>query len=223
MMSARFFRSAPERYRTVFYFIPFLTMHFLTYVLIPESGDIKGLVARGLAPFDDSLTVPSYKEHLHPEKIQVMALKFNMHPSDHDALATLMPAWSGHPGGVDEDGLFAWKDHNPDGHFDWYQIGGRFDGAIVGKPTEEEPHDAAPIASNVIEARALALATDLKERLPAAVVAPGGNWLERSTLIIEGWARFHTETKDDDAWLGEVKAVLEIYPYTRVVGVDLHQ
>ena len=200
----------------MFYFIPFLTMHFLTYVLIPESGDdIEGLVARSLAPFDESLTVPFYKEHLHPEEIQVMALKFNTHPSDHDALATLMPKWSrnllvastttGSSSGrtITRTGI---------------STGTRSAGASTARSSGSRPkrNRATRRRSRATSSRPghWRIATDLKDRLPSAVVAPGGNWLEQSTLIIEGWAKFHTETKDDDVWLREVKAVLEIYPDT---------
>src|SRR4051812_36847385 len=104
----------------MFYFIPILTMHYFTYVLIPPQGDIEGQVAITLAPFDEGLTVPAYKEHLHPEAIKTMSIRFDTDPSAHDALARRMPEWAGCPGGVDDDGLFAWKDHNPDGRFDWY-------------------------------------------------------------------------------------------------------
>jgi hypothetical protein len=65
--------------------------------------------------------------------------------------------------------------YNPDSKWDWYSIGGRWDGWINDKETSSES-----IADNTATTEhAIA-----REKIPHAIVTPDGEWLERGQL---GW------------------------------------
>jgi hypothetical protein len=198
-------------------------MHSSTFVMIPEHGDINDLVARALEPFSEDFQVPEYKRYLDPTEIVVMATHYKLKKTDSKKLATHMEDWCGCLGGVDERGLFAVSTLNPRARWDWYVIGGRWDGAVLGHLTRHDPYDETRAQQNVILSAALAGAPYLTEWLPHSVVTPEGSWHERETLVVEGWMKWRLETKDDAAWLREVRGVLETFPDHRVVGVDIHR
>lgn len=182
-------------------------MHYCVYVFIPKEGDIEELVAQTLAPFDEDRQVPPYKSYLSGGEIKAMAKHYRVKPSDLGALARHMEDWKGCIGGVEGKRLFAVTTWNPDGRFDWYEVGGRWNGRIRG---------------NVTRARNLLARPNLRELLPFAIVTPDGLWQERETLIVEDWMKFRVERKTDAVWLKQVRAALRRFPDHRVVCVDMH-
>ena len=182
-------------------------MHYCVFVLIPQDGDIDLKVATALAPFDDDLPAPPYKHHLHPSEIQAMARHYKLKKNDWKKLATQMEDWRGGLGGIDERGLFFVSTMNPQAHWDWYEIGGRWDGHIPG---------------NVLSVPALLKRRDLKSLLPAALVTPGGSWHQRETFVTDSWLHGRFESKSERDWLIEVRETLGSYPEHRVVCVDVH-
>ncbi len=84
-----------------------------------------------------------------------MAARHNSKPNEFAKLARLMPHWRGQPGGVDNRGLYSVSTFNPQGHWDWYEIGGRWDGIL---------------ANNVVEPQALLARPDLSAILPAVKI-----------------------------------------------------
>lgn len=198
-------------------------MHFRTFVMIPTHGDIDDLIARALAPFSEDFEVLEYKRYLDPTEIAAMASHYDVEPTDKNALALLMTDWKGSPGGFDANGVYALLNNNPDARFDWYVIGGRWDGAVLGRLTKHDPYDETRARHNVISTTALAGAPYLEDLLPHCVVTPDGSWHECETLVVEGWMNWRLETKDEDAWLREVRDLLARHPDHRVVGVDIHR
>ena len=197
-------------------------MHYFTFIMISEHGPVEALVARTLSPFDESLEIDPYQEHLSPREIRTMAERYEIDPSDLAALEGMMPRWNGRPGGVDEKGLFTWSTDNPDGKWDWYVIGGRWDGAIHGRPSGHDPYDENRAEFNVIAAGLLAEANYLPDQSPAFLVTPEGVWLAHEAIVVGAWPQFHVETKEDAVWLDEVRSTLAAYPEQRVVGIDIH-
>ena len=182
-------------------------MHYCVYVFIPKTGDHEELVARALEPYDEDRQVRPYKSYLDAGEIGAMAKHYGLKPADLGALARRMDDWKRCPGGVDGKRLFAVKTWNPDGKWDWYEIGGRWRGRLRG---------------NVASAQALLGRPNLQELLPFAVVTPDGRWHERETLIAGGWMKWRVERKTDSAWLKEVRTALRRYPNHRIVCVDAH-
>ncbi len=118
-----------------------------------------------------------------------------------------MEDWRSGVGGVDDRGLFAISTFNPNAKWDWYEIGGRWDGHLPG---------------NVLSAAALLNRSDLKSLLPAALVTPDGSWHQRETFVSEGWMHGRFERTSDRDWLTEVREALGSHPEHRVVCVDVH-
>jgi hypothetical protein len=182
-------------------------MHYSVYVFIPRAGDIDALVALALEPYCEDVVVPPYKAHLDAGEIQAMATYYGVKQADLNALALRMEKWKGIAGGVDDKGLFVMKTWNPEGKWDWYEVGGRWNGRLRG---------------NVLSARTLLKKPNLRRLLPACMVTPDGSWHESETFIAEGWTKWRVERKGGAAWLAEVRAALRHYPDHRVVCVDIH-
>jgi hypothetical protein len=192
-----------------FILLPLLEMHFCTYVIIGAKGNIETQVATALAPFDESLEVARYKVYLEEAEIKRMAGHYGLEMSDSPALIEKMPDWRGTQGGLDEIGLFSWATANPEGRWDWYEIGGRWSGPFGGR--------------NVVKVKTLFDIPNLKNHLPHCIVAPAGQWHEVETLIHGGCCTFGSVRKSDGQWLIELKQVLARYPDDRVVCVDIHR
>ena len=185
-------------------------MHYFTFVIIGRDAAPEPAVARALEPFDEDLEVEPYHDYLDAGDIQRMAEHYGIPPTDLAGLARKMRDWRGGEGGVDARGLYAITTYNPDGKFDWYEIGGGWDGYIPGS------------RHNVISARALHRSPRLRKCLPYYLVTPDGRWLETAS----GWRFGPPKTKADRRverrWLAQVRRVLKQYIDRKVVCVDIH-
>lgn len=193
-------------------------MHSCVYVIIgPDTNDIETAIAKALAPFDEELTVPPYKLHLSETAIRAMAEHYKLPETDFKQLAGRMQDWMCCPGGVDELGLFAIQTGNPIGKWDWYEIGGRWDGLITGRkrPTNDV------LRNNCIRAATLQRARDFAKRLPFAIVTPTGEWVEHSTFVTTFTGRYMRETPVTE-WSAHVRRILDAFPTFHVVCVDTH-
>ena len=191
-----------------FIFLNLLIMHYCTFVIIGPVGNIETQVAETLAPFDESLEVGPYEVYLEEAEIKRMAGHYGLDVNNFPALVEKMPDWRGTEGGVDEIGLFSEATANPDGKWDWYEIGGRWNRFFHGR--------------NVIKTRTLLKALNMKEPLPHNVVTPNGWWHEVETLKEMHSLEFKMVRKSKWLWLREVNEVLKEYPTHRVVCVDIH-
>ncbi len=193
-------------------------MHSCIYVLIDGDEQVaESLVANALDPFNEAHDVPPYKDHLSRSCTRYMAEHFKVPDTELQALAGKMPEWRGVPGGVDELGLFAICTSNPDGKWDWYEIGGRWDGFITGR---KQPNSDL-IQNNSIVASTLLKARDFAKRLPAGIVTPTGEWIERTSLVTtsNGW---YLREIPKRVWCNRVRRILAAFPRYRVVCVDAH-
>lgn len=182
-------------------------MHYLNYVMIDNTGNIEGQVARALFPFDEDLKVESYRRYLDPGEIEAMAQHYGLRPDETTELAARMHDWRREPGGVGDGGLFSLSEINPEGKWDWYEIGGRWNNLIPG---------------NVATAGDLARKLT-KKLLPHALVTLEGCWLECETLHVDGWAKFHVDRLTDRQWRAELRRQLRLNPNVMVVAVDCHR
>lgn len=189
---------------------PLFPMHYCTFVIIGQDGDPDTLVAQVLAPFDEAREVAPYRKYLESYEIARMAKHYKLDQHNLHALAERLADWVGWPGGVDRRGLFYTTTLNPDGRWDWYEIGGRWNGYMKGAKR------------NVIRTRALRKSPHLKHHLPCYVVTPGGAWLEHERFFPDGFCSGRIDRKPDDQWLREVTEALEQNPDCRVVCVDIH-
>ena len=98
--------------------------------------------------------------------------------------------------------------YNPDSKWDWYVIGGRWDGWINDKETSRES-----ISDNTATTE-WAIA---RNKIPHAIVTPDGEWLEHGQI---GW--FAALLTENENWDADAKAILARYPGHRFVIVDAH-
>jgi hypothetical protein len=98
--------------------------------------------------------------------------------------------------------------YNPDSKWDWYVIGGRWDGWINDKETNSET-----VADN-IASTADALR---RNKIPHAIITPDGQWHEHGQM---GW--WGTLITENDGWESEAKALLARYPDCNVLILDAH-
>jgi hypothetical protein len=108
--------------------------------------------------------------------------------------------------------------YNPDSKWDWYRIGGRWDGWITGNEQSSDHgfnfgarHETVANNSATTE---LALE---RNTIPHAIITPDGQWRERGHM--GWWAILITE---NDNWDSEAREILARYPGHRVVIVDAH-
>ena len=196
-------------------------MHSCVYVIIGKTGDIETLVATAMQPFNEDLAVDRYKLHLSASTVVAMARHYNLRETDRKSLAKKIRDWVGCPGGEDELGLFALCSHNPDGKFDWYEIGGRFNGCVLGKHRPRPFATSPSLDANLIAVSDLLRMRDFNKRLPVAVVTPHGEWIERSKFVenTTGWFLREQPLRD---WQRIVRRVLRTFVDHRVVCVDSH-
>lgn len=116
---------------------------------------------------------------------------------------------------------------NPDTRWDWWVIGGRWDGYLFGPKQQEASCDkeggfnfgdehhtpennCRPVA---------AIPIDDTHYVPFAILTPENEWVEQGEMGM--WANVSNE-KDFAQWHGIVKDVLAKYPEHLAVAVDCH-
>jgi hypothetical protein len=98
--------------------------------------------------------------------------------------------------------------YNRDSKWDWYVIGGRWDGWINDRETSNE---------SIEDNSALVQEAIARNRIPHAVITPDGDWHERGQM---GW--FATLLTENENWEQHVGAILAPYSGYRFVIVDAH-
>src|ERR1051325_6683534 len=104
-------------------------MHYCCFVI----GDDP---ERQLERFSDYFPVEPAKVYIDADALRRMAEYHRV--SSADDLPALLPyvrKWYGHSVtgegvGLDEGGIYWWDESNPGGKFDWFAVGGRFDGML---------------------------------------------------------------------------------------------
>ena len=107
---------------------------------------------------------------------------------------------------VDDEGNLYSK-YNPKSKWDWYEIGGRWDGALVSKDGQ-----------GVNECYAGKIDWE-KTDTPFAFITPDGEWHEKGKM---GWWAIVSDEKEKDAWKEEFRKAVEEYGDCYVISVDCH-
>jgi hypothetical protein len=185
-------------------------MHFCNFIIIGDRTDPESAVADALSPFDENWEVPPYRDYLDPSDIHDMAAHYGIPEGDLPKLAAKMRDWRGGQGGVDAKGLYALSTYNPEGRWDWYEIGGRWDGYIPGS------------RGNVVGVASLLRGQRLGKCLPYQITTPEGRWIERP---FNAWFEPKTTADRDrqERWHARVRKTLERYRDHKVVCVDTHR
>lgn len=98
--------------------------------------------------------------------------------------------------------------YNPASKWDWYVIGGRWDGWINDRKCSSECQSDNSASTEEVIAR---------KKIPHAILTPDGLWHERGRM--GWWAILATENED---WDAEAIQLFAQFPAHRVVIVDAH-
>lgn len=98
--------------------------HYAVLVLHKENQDIDEM----LAPYNENLEVEPYLEYTKEQAIERMKEIFNFEYTTEEAFREEAEDWFGSK--LDEKGD-VYSTYNPKSKWDWYQIGGRFNGMLT--------------------------------------------------------------------------------------------
>lgn len=191
----------------IFYLLSFFTMHSLTYVFIPADADPDSAVADALEPFDESREVAPYPVYLSYGERAAMAKRYKLRKNQLRKLASHIRDWTGRPGGIDEQGLYWLAHYDPNARWDWYEIGGRWDGHLP---------------DNIEKASVLVGLLDRPDLLPADFLTPDGVWHSQSRFIPEPRPLGRWVETPIRRWRQELDEALKAFPDSDIVVVDIH-
>jgi hypothetical protein len=166
--------------------------HFITGVIIPEGSEVEETVEGLLSHYDENIEVEPYDHQ--PCSCE------GKDPKCYDCKGT----------GT------SFSTYNPDSKWDWWKIGGRWDGW----PNEDTRSKDWPAPrynehDNVHRIEDL-LNMDLPY-VPFAIVTPDGAWHEKGKM---GW--FGMVSDEKDTWTEECMNILRKYADHLIVIVDCH-
>lgn len=178
--------------------------HTPTLVLVPDSAnDIEEEVAQLLLPYH--IQIEPYKVYLDNHTIQRMAEHYKT--ENLEQLAQHVQTWFGYEGGVDGEGLYKITTYNPEGHWDYWLIGGLWDDGLKVK------------GKHVFRVQEfLAITNEDPKLFPVALVAPDGTWHQDDQV---GGVEITIEERQN-AWQNQVISILQSHPDYLVVCCDLH-
>lgn len=119
---------------------------------------------------------------------------------------------------------------NPLSKWDWWVIGGRWDGWIRGPKVEEACRDKEDggfnfgdqhhqTTNNVRLVKDIPIKAESDHYTPFAVLTPDGSWHEKGEM---GWWAIVSNEKDKDDWCAAVQHLYSLYPNSIAVACDLH-
>ena len=101
------------------------------------------------------------------------------------------------------DGIYGYS-HNPDAKWDWYAIGNRWDGYIIGK--DGGNHNSLEFDKVDWDKMFVPEDGDTWNRIPFCLVDTDGTWHEKGEM---GWFGMSFGDKDEDVWGKEVKTYIQ--------------
>ena len=172
-----------------------------------QAGSLEDLRTSYHAMPDDQR--PEWREHI-AEYIRAEQAVLHTHPKEHDPL----------PDCADCKGTGKYKTtNNPRSKWDWWRVGGRWDGKICNNPQQSqngfnfgEKHES--VVNNMVLARNLPEDFD-----PFAVVTPDGMWHECGEM---GWWGCVSKERSEESWVVQVKKIFADHAEHFIVACDLH-
>lgn len=176
--------------------------HFFTVVLVPKgTDDVRAKVAELLAPYDENLEVPEYDSPCSCVGSQ----------------ARREEAWEQAQAETQTVEAYR-KAFQLKNKWDWWSVGGRWDGDVRGEPRRSE--DGYNFDNHrLLEHNETAVAEMAREVIPYAVVTPDGEWHERGQM---GWFGMSSGEIPADEWKAKVHTLYAQHSGCIAIGCDLH-
>lgn len=206
--------------------------HFTVGVIVPpeEFSNVDSFIEQQLAPFDEAIKVAPYvsytlekaKQALETEIRHFTRIIESRNPAYDlkrcqqalDELQAMTPEdrfaeyLRGHTHFNTQGEPLS--RYNPAGKWDWYQIGGRWNGWLHDRDCKSsEDDDNVATVEHVIA----------RDKIPFALVTPDGSWHEQGQM---GWWGAVIDGKETVDWHAEAKAILQNYLDHSMVLVDAH-
>lgn len=116
--------------------------------------------------------------------------------------------------------------YNPQSQWDWYRVGGRWDGCLIGNPQESENGFNFNKKHETVSNNSLPL-NELLQRYEKtgelftffALVTPEGKWIEKGNM---GWWGMVSNEKNPDDWKEQSLRIYSLYAGHDVVLLDAH-
>lgn len=109
--------------------------------------------------------------------------------------------------------------HNPKAKWDWWVVGGRWDGEVQRTPRRSEGGFNFGDHHHLLEPNEVAVAEIHRDVIPYAVVTPDGEWHGRGEM---GWFGMSSGDQPKDEWTAEVQRLYEHHSDCIAIGCDLH-
>jgi hypothetical protein len=210
--------------------------HYYGVVLVPSNtSDIKAQVAQLLERFNINTELPPYKDYMTDSTRAYHSRRHKIAPGRWQELAEAVNPDEEQPWLADEHGLYKMSTRNPAGAFDWWMIGGRWDGVIQGErrpgsPYEDEHQRVEHNSCLARELRASVrsrLASDHSGKLSWDflwfIITPDDAWHENPNGF------WNDDVKDvegnrerEEIWWQMVDDILAAHEDCTAVGVDCH-
>lgn len=208
--------------------------HFYTIVLVNEDCDnIEREVANLLTLYDENMEVKPYvdikieelKKEFEKAYDEALNNKESFFYEKRDAVLFCkdykqFADWYHGEGVYDKQGNRLIS-YNPNSKWDWWEIGGRWDGIIRNNRQSSkngfnfnEKHYT--LNNNTVKVEQL---INDCQQYPFAIVAPDGEWYEKGKM---GWWACVADEKEKDLWEKQCREVFEKYKDCFAVGCDLH-
>lgn len=227
--------------------------HSTLGVILPLDCDLSNaaeMIAVQLAPFSEELDVPEYDKPCHcigwiakKAALKQATALYGKNPyqtvsaeqwqSWHDKFFPAYEnAFDTHPDRLLPDpnchncngtGIYQ-STYNPKSKWDWYVIGGRWAGDLVGHELTEDEYNNKKVHgewkqlnNNIAKVQSLLESTPLYTFF--ALLSPEGEWFERGDM---GWWGMVSDEKEEGDWEKISRAVYAKYSAHHIVLVDIH-
>lgn len=110
--------------------------------------------------------------------------------------------------------------YNPNSKWDWWRVGGRWDGDIKKNPQSSENGFNFGSQHETLENNLVTTEELLENGIVSyAIVTPEGDWIERGQM---GWWGMSSNEKGEKEWDEQFKEIVSKYPGHIAVGCDMH-
>ncbi|BCL83756.1 hypothetical protein ccbrp13_62210 [Ktedonobacteria bacterium brp13] len=189
--------------------------HIFVGVIVPGSTafeNVEDTVKRQLEPFGDDWKVEPYKVYLDKEEISNIA-------KDHNISQKELEKWYGRPLALDERGSYYSSTYNSQAKWDYWCIGGSWDG-VASKMSRHNNDYRADIELGHCSLKGNMIRIAQVETIPQffALVTPDIHWYEIGS---EG-VKLECGEQDRSEWEIKTQQIIETHRNDILVGIDCH-